>query len=177
MTPEAVKAIHPSMSLTPLSSILSPPLFPHLTPRVSCQASSSNEGLVGSKARRSSTTSAEGLKLSAQEQMNLDVGLKKASIDRTLSDSMSSLRGASGSRYGSKEDGESDGRLEDSVQTPAVDSGRSEIREVIRSSGLVFSEKDSLQFVLSKPKIMPLKSRAVEAIEKKMEGVGEVDDN
>ena len=45
------------------------------------------------------------------------------------------------------------------------------IREVVKSAGLVFSEKSEQQFVLSKPKIMPLKSRAVEEAERRMEGM------
>jgi hypothetical protein len=54
------------------------------------------------------------------------------------------------------------------------DGGGSRIREVIRSNGLVFSEKTEMQFVLSKPKIMALKSRGVENMEKKLEQIGEL---
>ena len=47
------------------------------------------------------------------------------------------------------------------------------IREVIKSAGLVFSEKGEHQFVLSKPKIMPIKSKVTEKLEEQMKEAGD----
>ncbi|GMH59000.1 hypothetical protein TrRE_jg3277 [Triparma retinervis] len=47
------------------------------------------------------------------------------------------------------------------------------IREVVKSAGLVFSEKGEHQFVLSKPKIMPIKSKVTEQREEQMKEAGE----
>lgn len=52
--------------------------------------------------------------------------------------------------------------------------GEGPIREVVKSAGLVFSEKSEHQYVLSKPKIMPIKSRATEAAERRMKEAAEV---
>jgi len=42
------------------------------------------------------------------------------------------------------------------------------LHEVVQSSGLVFSERGELHFVLSKPKILPLKGKALRKMEEKM---------
>jgi hypothetical protein len=46
------------------------------------------------------------------------------------------------------------------------ESGKVEIHEVLPKFGLVYSERDSFQEILSKPKIMPLKSAVLEKLEK-----------
>ncbi|GMI08543.1 hypothetical protein TrLO_g15981 [Triparma laevis f. longispina] len=43
------------------------------------------------------------------------------------------------------------------------------IMEVVKSAGLVFSEKGEHQFILSKPKIMAIKSREMEKLEAKLD--------
>eukprot|EP00518_Triparma_eleuthera_P000067 CAMPEP_0182455184 /NCGR_PEP_ID=MMETSP1319-20130603/1469_1 /TAXON_ID=172717 /ORGANISM="Bolidomonas pacifica, Strain RCC208" /LENGTH=57 /DNA_ID=CAMNT_0024653223 /DNA_START=121 /DNA_END=294 /DNA_ORIENTATION=- len=48
--------------------------------------------------------------------------------------------------------------------------------EVVKSAGLVFSEKGEHQFILSKPKILPIKSRELRRMEEQEEKITEGDD-
>ncbi|GMH63038.1 hypothetical protein TrST_g9920 [Triparma strigata] len=67
------------------------------------------------------------------------------------------------------QEGKEDGEEESEEPQPR------RIMEVVKSAGLVFSEKGEHQFVLSKPKIMPIKSREMEKLEAKL--AEEMEDN
>ena len=121
--------------------------------------------------RRKSMTS--GKPLNAEEQMNLDVNLRKASIDGLNSVAMTGARlnTAKSNSQSNQNPAPSPGVSRGIVNTkprssPKSDSQNGELREVVQSSGLVFSERGELHFVLSKPKILPIKSKIIVKQEK-----------
>jgi hypothetical protein len=83
--------------------------------------------------------------------------------------------GEASKQYSSQEEKGGD---DNDNRSPPTQKGPIRVSEYVKSAGLVFSEKGEYQFVLSKPKIMAIKSRGVEEVERKMieEVVGREED-
>ncbi|GMI28025.1 hypothetical protein TrCOL_g8149 [Triparma columacea] len=122
--------------------------------------------------------------LTPEQQTQLDIKLKTAQIQHQISggtgtkgDSLSriSRKNSQTRQMGGGEGGldESGSANNDNANNNNNNNNNNNIREVIKSAGLVFSEKGEHQFVLSKPKIMPIKSKVTEKLEEQMKEAGD----
>jgi len=99
--------------------------------------------------------------LSENKQMETDIMIRKASIDSSDGSRMMTGRRPAGvsSPQASTQSG---------PMSPGIYGPNGQLQEVVQSSGLVFSERGELHFVLSKPKILPLKGKVIQKMEERM---------
>ena len=146
--------------------------------------------------RRQSSSHVVGKVLNQEEEQNLDLDMKRAAISHhTSSSDMGNFsrkseikskkpppspgisRGivtgenVSGRKSNDGIDGSNVETFNNIQLSPSKNGSmaKPKISEVVKSAGLVFSEKGEHQFIMTKPKIMAIKSRDVAKFERQME--------